>query len=317
MHLIQFLLLCLLACMVLETSHQAILSADQQLLAVLNLSLNTLKTNGKLNSILSKYSLDDNGLSCTSSLKGQTTWPATSDLGSTMKQILSNGVIRFCRSETLTQTYFNFTTGMEFELGREIAALISTQYGKTVGVSWQRLATKTAGFFPTVIDALSINTCDAGLGNIAITPDREQLANFTCPYVNTYSAYLQGPRNLTMDLSVMSSLNQSGIIIAALPGTIHGNIAASFTNATFMPVPDTTTGAQRVADGLASVFIGEYAFFATVNCPTCKAYKFGNATQLAILTRQVADYSVRSAAGEMLRYSSMVMILSFLIALLL
>ena len=113
----------------------------------------------------------------------------------------------------------------------------------------------------------------------------------------------------------MNNLNQSGLIIAALPGTIHGNMAASFTNATFMPVPDILTGVQRVVDGLASVFIGEYAFFATAYCPSCKAYKFGNATQLAILTRQVPDYSVRSDAGEMIRFSSMMMILSFLFVL--
>ena len=306
-------ILCLLACLVVQ-SHSA-LSSDQQLYAILNLSISTLRSNGKLGSILAKYSADDIGLNCTSSLQDQTSWPAATELGTAMKQIISTGTIRFCRSETLTKTYFNMTSGLEYDIGKEIASMITSQYGKTVEVSWQRLATKTAGFFPTVLDALNLNTCDAGFGSIAITADRVTQANFTCPYVNTYSAYLQGPRNLSLDLPTLNDLNQTGLIIAALPGTVYGNMAASLTKATFLSVADTTSGMQAAANGVASVFIGDYAFFNSISCPGCKAYKYGTPTQLGILTRQISSYP--RSAGEMLRISSWLIVVVFMIALLL
>ena len=157
------------------------------------------------------------------------------------------------------------------------------------------MATKTAGFFPTVLDALELNTCDAGLGILSVTPAREQQANFTCAYVNNYSAYLQGPRNLTMDLSAISSLNQSGLIIAALPGTAYGNLAATFTNATYMTVADTASGLKAVISGAASVFIGDYAFFNGIDCVGCKAYKYGIPDRAAILTRQIPAFPASSA----------------------
>jgi len=169
------------------------------------------------------------------------------------------------------------------------------------------LATKTAGFFPTVLDALELNTCDAGLGILSVTPAREQQANFTCPYVNNYSAYLQGPRNLTMDLSSISSLNQSGLIIAALPGTAYGNLAATFTNATYMTVADTASGLKAVISGAASVFIGDYAFFNDVACVGCKAYKYGTPDRAAILTRQIQAFPASS--GEKTALSWMIVLL--------
>ena len=286
------LVLCLLAVLFARECHSA-LTSDQQLHAILNLSLNTLKNNGKLQSILNKYQAVDTGMNC--SLQGQTTWPASSELGSAMKQILTSGNIRFCRTETLTNTYFNITSGLDYEIGKEIASLISAQYGKTIEASWMRLATKTAGFFPTLLDALDLNTCDAGMGLIVITPDRQLLANFTCPYMNVFSGYLQGPRNLSLDLPTLASLNQSGLIIALLPGTALGDLAATFTNATLMPVPDTATGLQRVADGVASVFMAEMGLMKNVDCPTCKSYRFGNPSQLGIVTRKTAGYSVSSS----------------------
>ena len=130
--------LILMATTLITLAHCATLTSDQQLYAVLNLSIQTLKNNGKLSTILAKYQADDLGLTCNQTANQPTTWPAQSELGTAMKQIVSTGSIRFCRSETLTRTYFNLTSGLEFEIGKEIASMISSQYGKTVEVSWQR-----------------------------------------------------------------------------------------------------------------------------------------------------------------------------------
>ena len=268
----------------LELNSTSILSPDQELYSILNLALGTIKSNGKLESILNRFNSDSVGIKCDT---GNLYWPEKNSFGNIMSNIVSKNTIRFCRSKTLTP-YFNLTNGMEFEIANEMMKVINTQYNTQIQPSWVRLDTNILGFFPSMVAGIYNDFCDAGFGIIAMSPDRTLQGNFTCSYCNGYNGYIQGPRNISTPLSSnTTSLNQTGLVLSAVPGTVYYDMAKKNTLATLLDAPDTTSGVRYDLEGRASVFVGDVLFFKIYECANCKVFRYGTPTLMGIFTRKI------------------------------
>lgn len=132
-------------------------------------------------------------------------------------------------------------TGIDIEMARNLA----THLGRTpvyVAATW-----------PTLTQDLT--NCDVAMGGISITPARQQVGEFTIPYLDTGKVPL-ARRELAAQLQSIDQINQPGVRVIENPGGTNEKFARqNLPHAEIIIWPDNATIFDRLAAGDADVMI--------------------------------------------------------------
>ncbi|WP_165759315.1 transporter substrate-binding domain-containing protein [Mycobacterium decipiens] len=135
-------------------------------------------------------------------------------------------------------------TGIDIDMANDLAA----QLGRTatfVATTWRSLMT----------DMAAPGKCDLAVGGISKTPAREQLADFTQPYLRTGKTPLATAANADRFQSIEQINRHDVRVIENAAGTNEQFARQNFPNATLIIWPDNTTVFDQLLEGRADVMI--------------------------------------------------------------
>ncbi|MCB0933108.1 MAG: transporter substrate-binding domain-containing protein [Mycobacterium sp.] len=142
-------------------------------------------------------------------------------------------------------TYRDPVTGVYTGIDIEMARNLATYLGRTpvyVATTWPTLTR-------------DLDNCDIAMGGISITPARQQVGEFTIPYLDTGKIPL-ARRELATQLESIDQINQRGVRVIENPGGTNEQFARQhFPNADIIIWPDNATIFARLAAGEADVMI--------------------------------------------------------------
>jgi cyclohexadienyl dehydratase len=170
-------------------------------------------------------------------------------LTSTTEADVTPAALRVCTTGDYEPlSYRDRATGQYAGIDIDMANDLAAHLGRTVtfvATTWSSLMT----------DIVTPGKCDVAVGGISKTPAREQLADFTRPYLANGKTPLASAANADRFQSI-DQINQHGVrMIENAGGTNEQFARQNFPNATLTISQDNTTVFDQLLEGKADVMI--------------------------------------------------------------
>nr|WP_284411070.1 ABC transporter substrate-binding protein [Acidovorax sp. SUPP2539] len=178
-------------------------------------------------------------------------WPAV-QAGPVSDRVRSTGVLRVC----IWPDYYGVT--YRHPRTRELKGIdidLSAELAKDLGARLEYVDSS----FPSLVADLTSRRCDVAMSAIAVTPQRQQVLDFTQPYLHS-DVYAITTKNNAV-VTQWSDIDQPGVRVGVQQGTLTGPImAAQLQHARVVPVDAPATREQELIAGRVDVFMTNYFY---------------------------------------------------------
>lgn len=177
---------------------------------------------------------------------------STTHASDRLAQITSNNVLRVCiwpdyYAISFYNTKSNQLEGIDIDLAHALA--------NNLGVEIDFVPTHFGDF----VNNLENNDCDIAMFGIAVTPNRQQLIDFSQPYLrsNMYAVATKVNKRVRQ----WHDIDQPGVIVSVQAGTyMEGVMRRRLRNAELMVVQESNQREIEVRSGRADVFMTDYPY---------------------------------------------------------
>eukprot|EP01027_Heterolobosea_sp_BB2_P009821 GEZU01014450.1.p1 GENE.GEZU01014450.1~~GEZU01014450.1.p1 ORF type:complete len:340 (-),score=53.88 GEZU01014450.1:76-1095(-) len=271
---------------------------DTQLLMAFNAGYHEVVESGEYDTIMEKWNVG--GLRCDQCLPESSSmneWPENPE-GLFRTILIQSKVIAFGHNINGFPPFWNGSAGLEDDLAEAVVQRIGAHYNvPDLRKKWVAPLIDPKGYFESLYQNLNTLGSDLLLSNIAISPQRRQVVEFSCPYIYVYSAIVRSGLDPQLTLTTPESLNAPGVKVAIHKGSVYEPFAATNLTKATVIIRDTLAQAlSMVADEEVHVAITGEAFVVALQ-PTFTSLE-GNTLHNATLYTFGEPYAMAAAARK-------------------